>query len=159
MTTAAHSTRKASSTTWALRLVVAAGLVVDAVVHLRLAGEYQFAFPEGIGGGTLFRLEAGVALVTAAAVLVWGRRPTYMLAFLVAASALVAVVVARYVEVPAIGPLPSMYEPLWFLEKSLSAVAEAVAALASLSLLLLVSRQRREARTAMRKERVVRSHP
>ena len=142
MTTAVR-TRQRSITTWALRFLVAAGLVVDAVIHLRLAGEYQFAFPEGIGGGTLFQIEAGVALGAAAAVIVWGRRSAYWFAFLVAASALVAVVVSRYVELPAVGPLPSMYEPLWFFDKGLSAAAEAVAALASL-LLLLMSRRHRK---------------
>ena len=42
-----------------------------------------------------------------------------------------AVVLYRYVDVPALGPLPAMYEPVWFTEKSLSAVAEAVAAIAA----------------------------
>lgn len=146
MTTTPYRTRNQSITTWALRLVVAAGLVADAVIHLRLAGEYQFAFPEGIGGGTLFRLQAGVALAAAAAVLMWGRRPIYWFAFLVAISAFIAVVAARYVQLPAVGPLPSMYEPLWFFEKSLSAVAEAGAALASV-LLLLVSSTTHQRRT------------
>lgn len=148
---------KQSMATWALRLVVAAGLVIDAVIHLRLAGEYEFAFPEGIGGGTLFRLEAGLAIAAAAAVLVWGRRPAYVLALLVAGSAFLAVVTARYVEVPALGPLPSMYEPLWFFEKSLSAVAEAVAALGAVA--LLVSRPHRKACTALPREKAVPSNP
>lgn len=128
-----------SSVTWALRIVVLVGLLLDAVIHLRLAGEYEFAFPEGIGGGTLFRIEAALALVAAIAVLAWGRRPTYLFAFLVAASAFGAVMVTRYLELPAVGPLPGMYEPLWFFEKGVSAAAEAVAALAALLLLFLPS--------------------
>jgi hypothetical protein len=116
---------------WVLRIVVATGLVVDAVVHLRLASEYQLAFPEGMGGGTLFRVQAAVAIVAAVGVLLRADRRTFLFAFLVAASAFVAVVVTRYVEIPALGPLPSMYEPLWFFEKSLSAVAEAAAAVAA----------------------------
>jgi hypothetical protein len=43
------------------------------------------------------------------------------------------VLLYRYVDVPALGPIPSMYEPLWFPEKTLSAVAEAVATLAALT--------------------------
>ncbi len=40
-----------------------------------------------------------------------------------------------YVDLPAIGPLPAMYEPLWFPEKAVSAAAEALAAvLAALAL-------------------------
>lgn len=149
MTTCRRRTRARSAIIWALRSVLAGGLVVDAVIHLRLAGEYEFAFPEGIGGGALFQLQAGVALVAALAVLVWGRRPTYWFATLVASSAFVAVVAARYVELPAVGPLPSMYEPLWFFQKSLSAVAELIAALSGLSLLLLSPRgHRRRMRAA-----------
>ena len=38
--------------------------------------------------------------------------------------AFAAVMLYRYVDIPAIGPLPAMYEPVWFFEKTLSAVAE-----------------------------------
>lgn len=115
----------------ALRVVVAAALVVDAVVHLRLAGGYQQSAPSGIGGGNLFRLESAAALVVAAWVLWRGTRGALLAAFAVGLSAVVAVVLYRYVDVPALGPLPAMYEPVWFTEKSLSAVAEAVAAIAA----------------------------
>jgi hypothetical protein len=111
----------------ALRLVVAAGLVIDAGVHLRLAPGYQLAAPGGIGQGNLFRIEAVVALAVGALVLVRGDRASYLLAAIVGLSALSAVVVTRYVQVPAMGPLPAMYEPVWFFQKSLSAAAEAVA--------------------------------
>lgn len=110
-----------------VRVVVAAGLVTDAVVHLHLAGDYQLAQPAGIGEGNLFRLQAGVALVVALWVLVRASRASFVAAALVGLSALAAVVLTRYVDVPAFGPLPSMYEPIWFFQKSLSAVAEAVA--------------------------------
>lgn len=142
MSAVAGQTGKEMSVIWGLRAVVVVGLLIDAVIHLRLAGEYELAFPEGIGGGTLFRVEATLAIVAAVAILAWGRRPTYLLAFLVAASAFGAVLTARYVELPAVGPLPGMYEPVWFLEKSISAVAEVVAALAALLLLLLPSLNR-----------------
>ncbi|MGZ4508542.1 MAG: hypothetical protein ACXVX8_12770 [Blastococcus sp.] len=121
----------------ALRGPVAAGLAADAVVHLRLAAGYQLAAPGGIGEGTLFRIQAGTAIVAALLVLVRGSRPTAVFAFLVAIAALGAVLLYRYVDVPALGPLPSMYEPVWFPEKTFSAVAEAVAALAALGLYLV----------------------
>lgn len=113
---------------WVIRLVVAAALVVDAVVHLRLAPGYQTGQPAGIGTGNVFRIEAGVALLAALLLLVWGNRASYALAFLVAFSAFVAVVLYRYVDVPGFGPIPPMYEPVWFFQKSLSAVAEALGA-------------------------------
>ena len=113
-------------------LVVAVGLAVDAVVHLRLAADYQLAAPAGIGQGNLFRIAAGAAVLTALWLLVRPSRLSFAAAFLVAGGALGAVLLYRYVDVPALGPVPSMYEPLWFPEKTFSAVAEAVAAGAAL---------------------------
>lgn len=132
MTSFLHSTqRRPAALDWTLRAVVAAGLTVDAVVHLRLASNYQLAFPQGIGGGNLFRIEAAVATIAAIYVLVRGSRRSYLVAFAVAMTAFAAVVLTRYVEVPSFGPLPSMYEPLWYGEKTLSAAAEGIAALAA----------------------------
>lgn len=126
MTSAAHA---APTMGWGLRLVTAAALVIDAVVHLRLASNYQLAYPDGIGGGALFRVEAVVAVIAAVYVLVRASRASYVLAFVVALSAFVAVLLTRYVEIPPLGPIPSMHEPIWFFEKTLSAVAEGVGAL------------------------------
>lgn len=123
-------------------MVVALSLVVDAVVHLRLAGGYQQSAPGGIGAGNMFRIEAAVAVLAAAWVLRRGNRFALIAAFLVGFSAAVAVVLYRYVDVPALGPIPAMYEPVWFFEKSLSAVFEAVAALAALAALGFASRRR-----------------
>ena len=124
-----------------LRVVVVIGLAVDAVVHLRLAPGYQLADPAGIGQGNLFRCEAAVAAVVAVLVLMTGSRLAYTLAFVVAASALAAVVLTRYVPVPAFGPFPSSYEPVWFGQKTVSAVAEGVAAVAALMAVLTTGRR------------------
>lgn len=74
---------------------------------------------------------AGVAL------LVRPRRYTAAFAFLVSAGGTAAVLLYSYVDVGPFGPVPDMYEPVWYLEKTLSAWAEAVAALAALGLLLM----------------------
>jgi hypothetical protein len=66
--------------------------------------------------------------LTAGFVLVRRSRIAFSVAAGVGLAGLVAVVVYRYFQVPAIGPIPSMYEPIWFFSKSLSAVAEAVVA-------------------------------
>jgi hypothetical protein len=132
-----------------LRGLLVLGLAADAVIHLRLAGGYELAAPGGIGEGTLFRIQAVLAIAAALAVLIHPSRITAALGFLVAAAALGAVLLYRYVDVPAFGPIPSMYEPVWFLEKTLSALAEAVAALAALVLVGTTSRRRsREACSA-----------
>lgn len=110
-----------------LSVLTAAGLVIEAVVHLRLAADRD-AIGATLSEGNLFRVEASVALLAAVLVLVlpW-RRTAYAIALVVAASALGAVVLYRYVNVGALGPLPNMYEPIWYGDKSLSAVAELVA--------------------------------
>jgi hypothetical protein len=108
----------------AVRLGLVAMLAVDAVVHYRLAGAMDIAAPGGIGGGTLFRLQATAALLAAVFLLVRGSRWAYVLAGLVALSAFGAVILYTYVDVPALGPVPSMYDPTWYAEKTLSAVAE-----------------------------------
>jgi hypothetical protein len=139
---ARHTTSVPSIAAIGLRVLVAAALAVDAVVHLRLASDYQLAAPGGIGQGNLFRIEAVVAIAVGLFVLVIGHRAAYAAAFIVAASALGAVLVYRYIDVPAIGPIPSMYEPLWYFQKSLSAVAEgAGAVLAACGLVLGLKRQ------------------
>ncbi|MHA7304753.1 hypothetical protein ACX80E_05815 [Arthrobacter sp. TMN-49] len=112
---------------WVLRVGVAAGLVVSAVIHVQLAPGYQQGAPGGLGQGTLFLIQAGAAVLASVFVLVTGSRTAFALAALVALSSLVAVILYRYVQVPPIGPLPSMYEPVWYAAKVISAVAEAVA--------------------------------
>jgi hypothetical protein len=106
-------------------------LAVDAVVHARLAEGYQNASPGGIGTGTLFRLEAIAAALAGLWVLWRGSRAAYAAAATVALSAGAAVVLYRYVNVPAFGPLPAMYEPVWYFQKALSAVAEVVGGIAA----------------------------
>ncbi len=108
------------------------GLLGDAIVHIHLAAGYQEASPGGVGLGTFFRLEAVVALAAGVFVLVHGTRRAYSLALVVALSALLAVLASRYVDLPAFGPVPAVYEPVWFPEKTISAIAEALAAAAAL---------------------------
>ena len=122
-----------------VRGLVVLALAVDAVVHARLAEGYQNASPGGIGTGTLFRLEAIAATLAALWVLWRGSRAAYAAAATVALSAGAAVVLYRYVNVPAFGPLPAMYEPVWYFQKSLSAVAELVGGLAAAAASLPVS--------------------
>ncbi len=68
-------------------------------------------------------------MLAAIYVLVRRSRPSFAVAFLIAVSAFGAVLLYRYVDVPQLGPIPAMYEPIWFFEKSLSAVAEGIATL------------------------------
>jgi glucan phosphoethanolaminetransferase (alkaline phosphatase superfamily) len=120
---------------WTLILLAVVGLVVDAIVHFDLASAFADVKTSTISQADLFRIEAVAALVVAAALLVFPRRSTALAVFVVAASAAVAVVVYRYVDVGRIGPVPNMYDPYWQpVGKWLSAVAEVVAAGASAAL-------------------------
>lgn len=125
-----------------LRVLVAAALVTDAAIHIWLAPGYQLANPAGIGQGNLFYAESGVAILVALYVLIRGSRPAFLAALLVLASAFAAVVVTTSVVLPQLGLIPPMYEPVWYFEKSLSAVAEGVGALLALFGLFFARRRR-----------------
>ena len=128
----------------ALRVLTALTLFIDAGVHLHLAPGYQAATPGGIGQGNLFLLEGAAAVLSGLYVLIRGSRAAYALALAVALSGFVAVVLYRYVDIPAFGPFPAMYDPVWFFEKSLSAVAEGAGTLfAALGLVRSAPRGRR----------------
>jgi hypothetical protein len=117
---------------WLLRVVTAAMLSVDAYVHADLAIHYDANRANSISQGTLFRWEAGAAAFAALAVLVVFWRVAWSLlawalAFGVAASALGAVTIYARYDIGRLGPLPDMYEPFWYGEKTRAAVAEAIA--------------------------------
>lgn len=131
-----------------VRVAVVAALSIDAVIHLRLASNYQLAAPSGIGGGNLFRIQAVAAILIGIYLLVRPGRLAYAVAALVLLSAFVAVVLYRYVEVPTIGPIPSMYEPIWYGEKTLSAVAEGVGGVLATVGVLLAGRTTTDRATA-----------
>jgi hypothetical protein len=130
----ATSVRSRPALRWSLIVIAAAGLAIDAYVHFHLASGYSGVKSSTLSQADLFRGEATVAAIAAAAVLFHPRRYTAALAFVVAAAGTGAVLTYRYVDVGALGPFPNMYEPLWYGEKTLSAVAEGIAALAALAL-------------------------
>jgi len=106
-----------------LAVLAAAALGYDAYVHLDLASTYD-PVGDSITQGALFRVEAAPAILAALVLLLSDSRLAWLFAGSVGLGGVVAVVLYRYVNVPAIGPIPQMYEPVWFQEKSLSAVAE-----------------------------------
>jgi hypothetical protein len=118
---------------WAVRVLVAAGLAVDAYIHLKLASARPPASPGSISQGALFYAEAGVAILAALLVVFRGTRATFGFAFLVAASALAVVLIYRYIDVGALGPIPDMYEPAWYTTKIITTIAEAVTLPAALA--------------------------
>jgi hypothetical protein len=126
-----------------LTVVMVAGLAVDAYVHFDLASSYDGVKSSVLSQGELFRVEGAVAILAASALLVRPRRYTAAFAFLVTAAGFAAVMVYQYVNVGAFGPIPDMYEPLWYPKKTLSAWAEGIAALAAAALLIVMHLQHR----------------
>jgi hypothetical protein len=136
-------TRQGALIGWVLRVGTAAALVVDAVVHWRDASFYDSSVVT-FSQGELFRIQAAVAIAVAVAVLVWPRRLIWLIAFLVAASAVGAVVLYTYVNVGSLAFLPDMYEPSWGPPgKALSAIAEGAGALLALGGLIWSIRRAR----------------
>jgi hypothetical protein len=129
----------------ALIVVVVAGLAVDAYVHFDLASSYDPVKTSTLSQGDLFRAQGVVAILAALLLIVRPRRWTAAVAAVVAGSALAAVLVYRYVDIGQIGPIPSMYEAIWFTEKTITAIAEAAAFVAAVVLVFLPWRRSTEA--------------
>lgn len=138
---ASGRTHPRSAGEFGARLVAAAGLVYVAYAHLDLAASFD-ANAASVSQGLLFRVEAILASVAALLVLISRRRVVSVLVALLAAGALGAVLLYRYLDVGALGPLPNMYEPIWYPEKIFSAVAAGGALLAAWYLLFSRYQQR-----------------
>ncbi len=115
------------------RVVAAGGLGYEAYAHLDLAASFD-ANRAAVSQGMLFRVESMAAILASLLVLLIWHRAAALFTVLVAGSALGAVLLYRYVDLGAFGPLPDMYEPSWYPEKTSSAVAEAVTILAAAAL-------------------------
>ena|SRR5690348_10141134 len=118
------------------------GLAVDAYTHLDLAPLYSHS-ATAVSQAQLFQAEAVLAILAGLALIARATALVATVAFLVAAGGLALLLLYRFVDVGELGPLPNMYEPLWYDEKSISAWAEAVAAVASGALVVLGVRARR----------------
>jgi hypothetical protein len=121
----------------ALIIVVVAGLAIDAYVHFDLASNFDPIKTSTLSQGDLFRAEGVVSILAALLLVVRPRRYTAAIAALVAGSAFGVLILYRYVDVGSIGPIPSMYEPVWYTQKTVAAVAEGVAMVAAIVLLVI----------------------
>lgn len=119
---------------WTARLLAAAGLAVDAYVHADLAPQYDLV-DAAVSQGDLFRVEAALSALAALLVLAWRRLPADVFGWLVAAGGFALIMIYRYVDVGAFWPVPNMYEPVWFTEKWVAAIAQLVAVAAASALI------------------------
>ncbi len=128
---------------WGLVVAAVAGLAVDAYTHLDLAHGYDVNRTDVVSQGTLFRVEAVLAIAVAVLLIVRRTVWTALATVAVAGGGLATLLLYRYVDVGKIGPLPPMYEPIWYTEKSWSAAGETIAAGAALGLLVLAMSSQR----------------
>ena len=122
-----------------LIVVAAAGLAVDGVVHLDLASTYAPVRTSVLSEADLFRAQGVVAVVAALLLIGRPRRYSTVIAAVVAGSALAVLLVYRYYDVGRLGPIPSMYEPVWYGEKTLAAIAEGAALVAAVVLVTVLT--------------------
>lgn len=134
-----------------LRAIAFVGLAIDAWVHFALASGFA-ANAADINEGTLFRIEASVAIAAAILIVLVRRWITDVFAFLVSLSGFGVLMVYRYIDVGAFGPFPDLYEPLWYTKKILAAVFEGITALVTLVLVLTPNGHR--PRRTSRKDKV-----
>jgi hypothetical protein len=120
-----------------LLVVTAIALVVNAVVHLRLAGPFDAITGTLVSQGALFRIQAAVN-IAAALLLITRTRWAAALAGLVAAGGLALVVITTLVPLD-LSPLglPVLFEPIWYADKVIAALVQAIALAAGLAAALL----------------------
>jgi hypothetical protein len=133
-----------------LVLVVVAGLAVDAVLHIDLAARYEPVRTSVLSQADLFRAESVVAVLAVLLLVVRPRRYSAAIAAVVAGSALATLLVYRYHHLGRLGPIPSMYEPIWYGRKTVAAIAEGAALLAAVLLVTVLSRRSAPAGAAVR---------
>jgi len=126
----------------AARLWTAAALLVNAWVHFRLAEPFDAIAGTLVSQGMLFRIQAVVNILVALIVLVWPRRWTGSLAALVAAGGLglILITVAVPLDLTVIG-FPVIFEPVWYSDKVIAAVAQAIALVGGAILMIALPRR------------------
>ena len=122
--------RGASRAGLLLRLLAVGGLAVSSYQHVVLA-EGPLVSGGQVTMAALFLGQALAAGLVALWLLVRPARAAWLAALAVGAVSLLALVLSVYVRIPAIGPFPVLYEPLWYGEKVAAAAAVAVAAVAA----------------------------
>ncbi len=118
----------------AAAIVTAAGLAVNALVHFNLAGPFDANVGTLLSQGALFRIQAVVDILAAALILFRPRRWTGLIAAVVALGglALILITVNIPLDLTAIG-LPYLFEPVWYQDKYVSAIVQAIAAVAAIA--------------------------
>ena len=127
-----------------LYALTALGLVINAIIHLQLAGPFDAVTGSLVSQGDLFRIQSGAGILVAVLLVAVRRAWVALVAAVLAAGGLGLLILSTLVllDLTALG-LPPLFEPVWYADKIIAAVAQAVALVAALTLALLERRQRR----------------
>lgn len=132
----ANTSRRAHRTGLALRVFGALALGFSAYLHFRIAAERPPLFADGqVTLSGLFVAQAVTATAVSLWVLVHGVRLAWLAFGAVALGSLTALLLSVYVQIPSIGPFPAIFEPLWYTDKVLAAVAAGVATIVAIAAL------------------------
>lgn len=138
----------AQRTDMLLRVVGAVALGYSGYLHLRIALDRPPLVADGqVSLSGLFVAQAVAVAVVVVWVLVRGTVLSWLVFAAVAMGSAAALVLSVYVRIPAIGPFPELYEPLWYLDKYLAGIAAMIASVVAL-LAVLRLRRRHSARVA-----------
>ena len=132
----AITSRRADRTGLALRVIGALALGFSAYLHFRIAAERPPLFADGqVTLSGLFVAQAVTATAVSLWVLVHGVRLAWLAFGAVALGSLTALLLSVYVQIPSIGPFPAIFEPLWYTDKVLAAIAAGVATIVAIAAL------------------------
>ena len=123
---------------WIATGLLAVALIINAVIHLRLAAPFDAVAGTLVSQGDLFRIQAVSNVAAIAVVLLARRRWADALALVIAAGGAALIVVTALVplDLTAIG-LPLLFEPAYYPDKTYALVAQLVAVAAATALILL----------------------
>ena len=109
-----------------LRVLTAAALVANAVIHLRIAEDYTAVGDRPLSLGDQFYAQSAVAVLLALALLVRPHALVWLAAVGFSAVSLLAVVVSRYTPIPVYG-FDGGWQEAWTDDARRAAAVEAVA--------------------------------
>ena len=128
----------------ALYALTAVGLTVNAVIHLQLATPFDAIAGSLASQGDLFRIQAAVGILSIVLLVAARRAWATAFAALIALGGLGMLVASTLVPLDLTGlGLPYLFEPIWYSDKVIAALAQGVAAVAAILLAALQRRGRR----------------
>lgn len=133
-----------------LRAAGAAALGYSGYLHLRIALDRPPLAAAGqLSLSGLFVAQAAAVAVVVVWVLVRGNVLSWLAFGAVAVGSAAALVLSVYVRIPAVGPFPQLYEPVWYLDKYMAGIAAVIAGVVALLGVVRARHRRPAGRTGL----------